>query len=132
MTPRLALAATAALLVVAAGCSRTAGDSTGLARRTPDAEPLELTARVAPGEISPGDTALITVALTNRADTAVTLSVASGCQLHYRLFDAAGRELPKEGGGYACIAMITSLRLAPSETVTREFPWTAVEYRFPP
>ena len=121
-------------LLLAGAC---ATDPTGTriderALQTPIAGGLSIGATVTPSTLALGDTALITVSLTNTADTAVVLRFPTGCQVHYAVEDAAGSPAPDEGGGYGCTQAVTTLVVAPGATERREFRWTHTRYTYPP
>ncbi len=112
---------------VACGGDTPASPSPGV---TP--EGLVLTALVAPHEILPGSEATIVVSLTNPTPRSATLDFSSSCQLLYAVEDAAGRPAPVEGGGFACLTVLTTLTLGPGESKRVVFRWSGQEYLYPP
>jgi hypothetical protein len=114
-------------LAVACGHTTPAGPSPGI---TP--EGLVLTALVVPDEILPGDEATILVSLTNPTSRTIALDFGSSCQLLYAVEDADGRPAPVEGGGFACLTVLTTLTLPPDETKEVTFRWSGQEYLSPP
>ena len=92
---------------------------------------LALSVAVSPAAIVPGDTARISVTVTNRTDRAIVIHFPDSCQLLYEVRDAAGRPAP-DRGGFACFDAVTSLRLEPRASKSAEHRWTALEWTDPP
>jgi hypothetical protein len=76
---------------------------------------------VQPDHLSPGDTAFITVSVTNPSPEAVTIQFGSTCQLGYEAETLDGEVVAPLGP--VCGQAITYLTLAPRETKTAEFRW---------
>ena len=120
------------LLAPLVGCNR----ASDLVRPDPTLglggdDSLAIAVSVTPSAITPGQSARVDAMLTNRRGSPLTLHLASGCQLLYEVLDDAGRPAP-ENGGFACTAALTTVTLAPHETVQRSFAWTATELVYPP
>jgi hypothetical protein len=123
------------LLMVLAGvaCHAATGtEGAGAAARLLASGDLQLYTVVDRSEIAPGDTARIAVILSNASDTAVSLTFGSSCVLLYEVRTAAGAEVPPEGGGTACLGVLTEVHLEPRESRTQTFAWTAREWTYPP
>lgn len=121
----------AALLL--AGCADPpSSPGTDVRRLLPLDSGLQLGITVSPTRIQVGDSARVTVTLTNRSDAPITLHFGSGCQLHYEVRTPAGDSVPPEGGGHACTQALTSLSLQPGETSAQHFRWTHTRYDYPP
>ena len=101
------------LLPLLAACSELAG---------PDV-PVELQLTASRTEIAPGDTVRLIATLTNRTGDPLVLSFSSACQILPYVHGAAG-EMVVPGGGWACAAVMTSLKIAPRGTHTATFVWT--------
>lgn len=130
--PRLSSAAFVAATLLAACSDAPSGTTTDVRRLLPLSSGLELGIAVSPARIQVGDSARVTVTLTNRTDAPVTLHFGSGCQLHYEVTTLAGDPVPPQGGGYMCTAALTTLSLEPGETETQHFRWTHTRYDYPP
>lgn len=100
-----------------------------------DPETLDPPVRSAPAEVSGvaltvaldsarirvTDTVLLLVS--NHSDTAVTLDFGSSCQALPELLDAGGADVVPLGG-WACLAVLTEMRLPPRGTRETRWPWT--------
>jgi hypothetical protein len=122
-----------ALALVGAGC---ADATSGTDRRSFLGQPLdaglELGIAVAPSRMGIGDTATVTVSVTNRSGIRRSLAFPSGCTLHYTVEGLDGQEVFPEGGGLVCAAVITELALAPGERREIRTRWTHRRLHYPP
>jgi hypothetical protein len=126
------LLAMLSLVALVTACSREHDLATDPAARLDGVnDSLALTATVSPTEITPGDTAWVTVRLANRLGREVTLHFAYGCQILYYAEDAQGRDA-MDHGGFLCTAAVSRMTLAAGERKERRFAWTAMEFTYPP
>ena len=84
--------------------------------------PVDVQLTASRTEIAPGDTVRLVATLTNRTDEPLVLTFG-GCQVLPYVHSAAG-EMVVPGGGWMCLAVMSSLEIAPRGTHTATFVWT--------
>ena len=94
-------------------------------------EGISLALSVSPARISPGDTVRLAARLTNHTASPVRLTFG-GCQVLFFVENAKGEMVEPRGGGWGCLAVITTMDLAPGETKTQEHRWTGQTRRYDP
>jgi hypothetical protein len=114
--------------VLACGSSVGVGDTNSVASRTVG-DSLSLDVAVSSATMRPGDTAQVTVRVTNLRPRDVVLNFGSGCQVMFAVEDSAGSSVGPE---WLCSAVLTSLRLAPGASSTRTIPWETVTFSYQP
>ena len=82
---------------------------------------LQLTAVVDQQVLYPGDTATVTVAVVNQADTAVTISGSSTCLLWFEVIQPSGALVYAAPQG--CTRDLYDFTIAPHGTLQRSFRW---------
>lgn len=108
-----------ALLALAGACA----DPSAVDSDAQDGLVLAVTASSA--SIVPGDTLRLVAHLANRNEFPVRLDFSSSCQVLPYVEGPDGRVVYPYGGGWGCLAVLTSLELAPGEVKERVFKWTA-------
>jgi hypothetical protein len=68
-----------------------------------------------------GGTALFAIRLDNISSSPVNLTFPSSCKLLPYFTDRAGRAVIPEGGGFACLAVVTQLTLSPGVSLIETY-----------
>lgn len=74
-------------------------------------------------DLQPGETATITVTLTNTLDQQVQLTFPTSCQALVFIRNSVGRVVTPENGTWECASVPSSLVLDAGETATYNFEW---------
>jgi hypothetical protein len=73
--------------------------------------------------LQPGETATLTVSLTNTLDEEVRLTFPTSCQAIVLIRDSRGRVTTPASGDYLCAEVPSSFTLAPGQTKTFDSVW---------
>jgi hypothetical protein len=112
--------AVAGMLVVIGGCT----DATAPISSTQlGANQVRLTVSASSPEVTRGSPVKLHVTLVNEGTQAVTLHFGDSCQINPYIRNAAGEIVLPGGGAWGCLTVLTSLTLAPFESVSRDFVW---------
>ena len=123
MSPRLIRKPAAVLLLslALAGCSNSMNEPVQPVQ--PEPAVVLTTVEAAPTVVAAGSTVQLTLSVSNRGGSPVTLHFADTCQLLYIVRDDGGVRV---SGDFPCGAFPTDLTLQPNETVQKTFEWRTV------
>jgi hypothetical protein len=109
------------MLVVIGGCA----DATAPISSTQlGANQVRLTVSASSSAVMRGTPVNLYVTLVNEGTQAVTLHFGDSCQIKPYIRNAAGEIVLPGGGAWGCLTVLTSLTLAPLESISRDYVWT--------
>lgn len=76
---------------------------------------------------APGERVAITLLLTNRGASPVTLHFSSSCEAFFSVLDLSGAVVYDDRLHVGCLAIVTERTVQPGETVTYDFGWSQVD-----